>query len=277
MVAGRSRAIRQAIARSAWITAQSVCFALALGCDEALVSLLAPSAATSNSPAVDATSQRTLEGGEDTSKDEPLPDDAAGDSSGVASPPHYLGCFADSPTPNLSHLAYSDSANTTERCLSACKASGYAYAGTRAGSECYCANAYGGQGPVTNCTLPCGGNANETCGGTNANSVYYTTVPPRTPDYLGCFADSMTRDLPYQAYDSHGNTVEDCIAACTYHGYLYAGTQYYTQCFCGDSFGGQGTAMQCNTYCNGNPSETCGGIYANSVYRTTALNEAGGD
>jgi hypothetical protein len=282
----RRRAARvgsRAAARSAGIAALSVCVALALGCDEAILSLLPPSAAVSNSSEADAGAVNALEAGRETSKGpdatiESTAADAGGDAAAetAASPSQYLGCFGDSPNPNLSHFAYSDPTNTTEHCVSTCMTQGYLYAGTRAGNECYCANVYGGQGPSTNCTTLCGGNASETCGGTTANSVYYTTVPPSPPPYLGCFTDSMMHDLPYQAYDSHSNTVEDCIAACTYHAYLYAGTQSYTQCFCGDTYGGQGISMQCNTSCTGNPSETCGGVHANSVYRTTALKDAGG-
>jgi hypothetical protein len=205
------------------------------------------------------------------------------DDSGDATPAapayatQYLGCFADETSPNPSHLAYNDLTNTTERCLVACKAAGYLYAGTRARNECFCANSYGGQGPSTNCNVPCGGNASEMCGGSNASSVYYTIVAPPPGQYLGCFADSMTRDLPYRAYDSQANTAETCVAACMYHGYLYAGTQYFTQCYCGDTYGGQGTALRCNTACGGNPSEMCGGTYCNSVYRTAASKDAGGD
>jgi hypothetical protein len=96
-------------------------------------------------------------------------------------------------------------------------------------------------------------------------------------EYLGCFTDSSAmRDLPYAGYDGQNNTVEGCIAACAAKGYLYAGAQYFTQCFCGDSYGGQGTSTQCTTRCGGNPSEICGGTFCNSVYRTGVVLRDGG-
>jgi hypothetical protein len=95
---------------------------------------------------------------------------------------------------------------------------------------------------------------------------------------LGCYADFSTkRDLPFGAYDSMSNTIEACITACTYHGYRYAGAQDGIQCFCGNSYGGYGPSAGCTTPCPGNTAETCGGPYANSVYRTTVPLDAGVD
>jgi hypothetical protein len=94
------------------------------------------------------------------------------------------------------------------------------------------------------------------------------------PMYLGCFSDSsQNRDLPYKAYDSVYSTVDSCVAACTYYGYLYAGLQDGIQCFCGNSYGSHGTSGNCTVPCAGNSAETCGGAYANSVYRTSVQGE----
>jgi hypothetical protein len=84
------------------------------------------------------------------------------------------------------------------------------------------------------------------------------------------------RDLAYEVYDTHSNTVESCVADCSYHGYSYAGMQAANQCFCGDNYGSYGPAT-CNLVCGGNASETCGGYYANSIYRTRRLADAGSD
>src|SRR5262249_17980348 len=74
---------------------------------------------------------------------------------------------------------------------------------------------------------------------------------------LGCYADSWTRDLPYFAYQNDSNTTDNCISACDSAGYAYAGTQDGTQCWCGNSYGAQGTANNCNLACSGDSSETC--------------------
>lgn len=40
------------------------------------------------------------------------------------------------------------------------------YAGTQYGAECFCGNAYGtkGQAALTDCSMPCAGDANQKCG-----------------------------------------------------------------------------------------------------------------
>jgi hypothetical protein len=87
---------------------------------------------------------------------------------------------------------------------------------------------------------------------------------------LGCFSDmGATRDLPFAAYYDNDNDIEGCVRVCTSHGYLYAGLQDGIQCYCGDSYGGSGPSTDCTIACPGNPSEMCGGAYANSIYRTS--------
>jgi len=52
------------------------------------------------------------------------------------------------------------------------------------GSTCFCGNKYGSYGPA-NCTTPCSGNANETCGSWMANSVYSGTFSGFILAYYG--------------------------------------------------------------------------------------------
>ena len=106
---------------------------------------------------------------------------------------------------------------------------------------------------------------------------------------MGCYGDCHnpddphTRDLRYW-YASNTNavsdtyfndntgplieTIETCFAAAKAHGYLYFGLQYMGQCFLGNSYGSQGAlpSASCNTPCNANTGEVCGGGCANSVY-----------
>jgi hypothetical protein len=66
---------------------------------------------------------------------------------------------------------------TTAMCTTECANRGFMYAGTQFGSYCFCGNQpYGRSGlaPPPGCNVPCSGNANERCGGTWANSVYWT-------------------------------------------------------------------------------------------------------
>lgn len=97
--------------------------------------------------------------------------------------------------------------------------------------------------------------------------------PPRAvttgdaPRRVGCFKDRPGRDLNGSRSDSSAMTPASCIALCKSQGFAYAATQYGRQCFCGNSYGQYGAADNCNMPCSGNPSELCGGFYANSVYK----------
>ncbi len=190
----------------------------------------------------------------------------------------YIGCFADSMTRDLSDSEYNSQMNTPELCINTCGKAGYDFAGVQNGSECYCGDAYGGQGPSDGCLDPCSGDATELCGGSFNNSVYATAPVflPSPLDSIGCFADGTPRDLPDSVYTNNFSTPATCVAACTYYGYLYAGVQYSTECFCGDSYGAYGTSLGCIDRCSGDPSKTCGGTEANNVYRTS-VTDAGTD
>ena len=97
-----------------------------------------------------------------------------------------------------------------------------------------------------------------------------------TPKYLGCFRDQLTgnpfalttqgRDLNGFASNDANMTSAHCIALCRSQGFAYAGVEYSTNCFCGNSYGRSGAADNCNMACGGNPAEMCGGYFANSVY-----------
>jgi hypothetical protein len=65
-----------------------------------------------------------------------------------------------------------------------------------------------------------------------------------------------------------GATVESCIAIATEEGYKYAGVQYGTQCFAGDTLGyTQVPDSECNMYCDSDSLEICGGTWLNSIYQ----------
>ncbi|GAB7340271.1 hypothetical protein MBLNU457_6733t1 [Dothideomycetes sp. NU457] len=93
--------------------------------------------------------------------------------------------------------------------------------------------------------------------------------------YQGCTPDGSTRTLTgfNNVYGgmSAPVTVESCIQECESQGYLYAGMEYSSQCFCGNSIPSSVTPTafgQCNMPCAGNSSETCGGPNLLSLYKT---------
>jgi len=93
--------------------------------------------------------------------------------------PSYVGCYADN---SGSHalptvVINGDPALSLAVCFAACQ--GYNFLGLQDGNQCWCGNSgYAEYGTSAACNMPCGGDAN-TCGGSNANSVY-AVVPLST-------------------------------------------------------------------------------------------------
>ena len=87
--------------------------------------------------------------------------------------------------------------------------------------------------------------------------------------YAGCFPDDVTRDLNGYNFNANNMTIESCSATCKQNGFSYAGTQFGSHCFCGNTVGRIGAANEslCTSPCSGNPAQICGGSYANSVRR----------
>jgi len=137
--------------------------------------------------------------------------------------------------------------------------------------------------------MKCSGNSAEICGGLNRLDVYQHPAlpPPSTTAYpitsatpesstwksLGCYVDNVNgRALPSQVTPSGSLTVESCQTACLAAGYILAGVESGSQCFCNmQVVNGGGPASDgnagCNMQCNGNSAETCGGSNRLNVYQ----------
>ncbi|KAI9645759.1 hypothetical protein NHQ30_005191 [Ciborinia camelliae] len=188
----------------------------------------------------------------------------------------YAGCFIDpsSPSALLFRTNINSQNMTVEICVDFCKGNGYKYAGLEYYGECFCGDSVGGpETAETNCSFPCTGNKNESCGGNDILSVYqdttFTTVDNTTiSDYkpMGCYSDlsSSGRTLAWkQDQIPNANlTIEACLHACKDGGYAFAGVEYSQECYCGVVLG-NGTAKvdesNCQMPCNGNTTELCGG------------------
>jgi hypothetical protein len=94
-----------------------------------------------------------------------------------------------------------------------------------------------------------------------------TTVPGN----IGCFRDRGERDLGGATYSDGRMTIGSCRTHCGQRSFAYAGVQYGSQCFCGNTYGRYGTADNCNMACAGNAAEMCGGVWANAIYRSTGV------
>ncbi|KAL2210725.1 hypothetical protein CC79DRAFT_527896 [Sarocladium strictum] len=75
---------------------------------------------------------------------------------------------------------------TNERCVAACGAQGYNYAGTEYAGECFCGNEYeneGGELVDEGCNMKCLGNRQQFCGGSNRLSAWSVNdLPPPSTD-----------------------------------------------------------------------------------------------
>ncbi|KAI1214879.1 heme peroxidase [Annulohypoxylon truncatum] len=91
---------------------------------------------------------------------------------------------------------------------------------------------------------------------------------------VGCQTESTaagTRALGDAAFAYDSMTLEDCMNNCT--GYVYWGTEYGRECYCGDSL--QSTSEKapitdCNMVCGGDSTEYCGDSNRLELYSTTA-------
>jgi hypothetical protein len=101
-------------------------------------------------------------------------------------------------------------------------------------------------------------------------------APRARGTFLACYGDNRGaaptgttgRDLDGYAFSSATMTVQACIDACASRGFTHAGVQFRSWCFCGNSPGRYpSTVASCNMPCAGDARQTCGGEWANSVYR----------
>ncbi|CAG2204948.1 unnamed protein product [Mytilus edulis] len=105
-------------------------------------------------------------------------------------------------------------------------------------------------------------------------------------EYVGCFVDTYTRRLlPHRYVLNDGTNSPDmennlCFLYCKEQGYMYSGTQSYTECWCGDDpyqFGPEDVIdyyiqdYDCNRMCLVDFEQMCGGGWRLSVYETGDL------
>ncbi|TFK36071.1 glycosyl hydrolase family 71-domain-containing protein [Crucibulum laeve] len=211
----------------------------------------------------------------------------------------YLGCYPDySPRTLANGLYLSENTQTVAKCLASCSAQGYKYAGTEYGIECFCSNSITAGVTATSsseCNMPCAGKASDICGGGNRISIYSstgaaptssaTTTPTATSptatstsfSYYGCVAEGTTgsrRALTSASFSQSNMTPQVCQTLCA--GYQYAGVEYGSECYCGNTLTNNGAtgavipASNCASSCSGDASQVCGGGWIMSVYSKAA-------
>ncbi|OBT77116.1 hypothetical protein VF21_05045 [Pseudogymnoascus sp. 05NY08] len=194
----------------------------------------------------------------------------------------FLYCWAE-PATGRAFAAKSTAADdmTLAKCAAFCTA--YPYFGTEWSKECWCGNdpATGSDfAPLGECDYPCAGDASQLCGGSRRLSLYYNSAltGPQQPktvgnyEFQGCVTDSHEqRTLTQDMLRSDYMTLETCATFCG--GYTYFGTEWSTECWCGNTLTTGATivyAGQCSMTCSGNGDQLCGNGDRLSVYKVKA-------
>merc|ERR1711892_220978 len=84
-----------------------------------------------------------------------------------------------------------------------------------------------------------------------------------------CVLDDSERLLDDMTTYPDTNTPNMCIESCYLKGYLYAGVQYKSQCFCGDTAPPHSRVVadeECNGQCTGDENKFCGGTWRMNVF-----------
>ncbi|KAK5070639.1 hypothetical protein LTR64_000314 [Lithohypha guttulata] len=98
-----------------------------------------------------------------------------------------------------------------------------------------------------------------------------STLPPNWT-YRGCITDAINpRTLPKLApytLDNKQVTSTSCVSYCSKAGYVYAGTEYGGECWCGNDapITAKLDESKCGTPCKGDLTQKCGGPSALSLY-----------
>lgn len=109
----------------------------------------------------------------------------------------------------------------------------------------------------------------------NSSSTYH---------YVGCWNETTeiagttgARALPDISLEQpRAMTVETCLDFCAHNqstAYKYAGLEYSRQCWCANRLSSLSTQLDdasCDTQCDGNQTEACGGALKLSVYNITS-------
>ncbi|KAF2186183.1 heme peroxidase [Zopfia rhizophila CBS 207.26] len=181
----------------------------------------------------------------------------------------YQGCFTDTVgLRTLGAKAYGTESNSYVSCATFCD--GYAFFGVEYGRECFCGNNISNNpllASESDCNFQCTGNSSQVCGAGNRLNVFQsnTATPPSNPsisgyNFTGCYTDSVAqRTLNERVLFDDQMTIAKCATFCG--GTKYFGTEHGGECYCGNNFAHQSTAVpesDCSFLCPGNHGQYCG-------------------
>jgi len=93
--------------------------------------------------------------------------------------------------------------------------------------------------------------------------IFSSVIQKGADVYVGCFKDFTGGQRDLSKYIGKGKNYKTCARICKRQGYKYFGRQELNHCFCGNTYGSQGTATTCD--CD-NKSNVGRGV--NCVYKT---------
>lgn len=118
-----------------------------------------------------------------------------------------------------------------------------------------------------------------------SDQLYPKTLPNSCPSVnyianrsIGCYKDEKRKRLLSSFYANYKetNSPKKCIQMCLQSGYLFAGMQYSSECFCGNDTPPLDNKLpdsSCNMKCPADPRLACGGYYAMNIYETGIASE----
>ncbi|KZL64145.1 wsc domain-containing protein [Colletotrichum incanum] len=192
-----------------------------------------------------------------------------------------IGCYSDHPAARAltSGIGLSGGVRVSD-CTTACAAQGYQFAGLEFGKECFCgASIQNGAKPIPaeSCNMACTADKTQYCGGAGAINIYKNSKvemsgPSTIPDgwtSKKCYTDNPSkRILSYKVPSFDKFSAAQCVSKCAGLGYLYAGLEYGSECFCGNSIdnGNTPATSGCDMSCAGNRADMCGGAGRINLY-----------
>lgn len=93
-----------------------------------------------------------------------------------------VGCYAEPAGSRALDRVHQVRLMTVNKCLTLCSYAWFPYAGLEFGNECWCGYTLNAAAQPSNesCSMPCAGNASETCGGSAMLDLYTMTTPSRS-------------------------------------------------------------------------------------------------
>ena len=107
---------------------------------------------------------------------------------------------------------------------------------------------------------------------TSGGSTSYKADDGSTWTYDGCYVDKLNpRTLPNVGWWGKPITNSECAKGCSKNGYSISGAENGGQCFCGNTLASNKVASsECNSPCQGDGSQKCGGPARLSVYKKSS-------